>query len=270
MDLVKFINAHGGKLGGFRSYQVRSPAPPPDARPATASPPTPSSAAMSRSRRWMQATGARAGRRWSLALRAARVERRVFAVLTRPGLSADLRVTDVAEVVHVDTSGPTDAFPARFPLDKRDKQVDHAYHDSSDEGPIRSRQRLLLVRHQVSPGCTSSVYHAARCTASHGVGSHAEQPVNVAQQALDAQPVVPEAGGAHRPFGPRSKNRTTEARITAISSPSEALTITSRTRSQPDSFWVSAKSGVAVPAAKTMTKMTSPRVSSGRLLAGRQ
>jgi hypothetical protein len=28
-DLVKFIDAHGGKLGAFRAYQVRPPASPP-------------------------------------------------------------------------------------------------------------------------------------------------------------------------------------------------------------------------------------------------
>ena len=31
IDLVKFIDAHGGKLGAFRAYQVRSPSTPPPA-----------------------------------------------------------------------------------------------------------------------------------------------------------------------------------------------------------------------------------------------
>jgi hypothetical protein len=30
IDLVNFIDAHGGKLGGFRGYQVRPPPPPPE------------------------------------------------------------------------------------------------------------------------------------------------------------------------------------------------------------------------------------------------
>ena len=34
MDLVKFIDAHGGKLGAFRAYQVRPPSTPPPAERA--------------------------------------------------------------------------------------------------------------------------------------------------------------------------------------------------------------------------------------------
>ena len=56
------------------------------------------------------------------------------------------------------------------------------------------------------------------------------------------------------------------ATTAAISSPSKALTTGSTTSIQPDGFRVSAKSGVAMPAATMVTRITSQRVNNGLLV----